>query len=146
MRVKFYSYTSGTHTVVGSTNTTPGYIYHWMLKLDEKKLPSMNIGIIEAGKCDDYQGVDHWIYPYTYSIYPNGQVWDNDACEKCANGLKAGDMIDIWLDLRNNYNLSFGQNGQKYGNSIDVAKGKQYKLAIGSRGGILTLLSFQISC
>ena len=30
MKVKFYSYTSGTHTVVGSAHAAPGYIYHWM--------------------------------------------------------------------------------------------------------------------
>ena len=45
-----------------------------------------------------------------------------------------GDVIHVWLDLKENNDLSFGRNGKNLGKAFDIKSNTNYRLAIGVNG------------
>ena len=137
---KFLS--KGAHAY-GLIEATPGHIYHWMLKL-VADICALNVGIIEADKCETKKALYFWGEEFGYSYYADGEVWHSNKGVKYGDKLENGDVIHIWLDLKDKYELSFGQNEKKYGKAWDVTQDKTYKLAIAAKDGRIEILSFQI--
>ena len=135
----------------GQFTAVPGGKYHWKLKImsneyDGNKMPNANIGIVKANKYEKSMkgGWFETDYGYSYYIW-NGKIYHNGN-GGCDYGQKIIDneIIDIWLDLEDNYTVSWGKNGNKFKKGFDVIKETNYKLAIGFRRGKAELLSFEI--
>ena len=132
----------------GLLDATPGRKYHWKIKiLDEM---SGNIGIIEADKYISFsKGTDGWwYYPYGYAYYSGKDLYndyENTTYIVYGEEYDVDDIIDVWLDLKDNYDLSFGKNEKKFGKAFDLKKDTTYKLAIGLYSGGVRLMSFEIN-
>ena len=131
-------------SVFGIVDATPGHKYHWKIKIIGDTNP--NIGIIEADKClaerDEF--ADHWwIESYGYSISLYGWKYHNNSSAFYAGIILSGE-IDVWLDMKDNYDLSYGHNGKEYGTAWNVDKHKTYKLAIGLYYGRVELVHFKV--
>ena len=134
----------------GLTETSPGHKYHWKIQaLDGMK--GGNVGIIKANACSSYKyetNANWWgdtagyaYYSVTGALYHNYQ---RTSSRPYADGFGTNDIIDVWLDLKDNYTLSFGKNGKSYGKAFDVNRDMTYKLAVGLYSGGLRLISFEI--
>ena len=138
----------------GAVIAKPGHLYHWRIKVMEKKKDNhLNIGIIEANKFEYCLEVDDpwYITPYGYSYFAGDGFIYNETESNCywpyGDAYGEDDIIDIWLDLRDNKNeLSFEKNNKKYGKAADVDSFKNYKLAIAMYGDEkkIGLMSFEI--
>ena len=55
-------------------------------------------------------------------------------------------MIDVWLDLKDKYELSFAKNDNAFGKAFNMKQSTDYKLAIGMYGSVTTveILSFDV--
>ena len=116
----------------GTEVAKPGKMYHWKLKLLELGEKYLNVGIIEADKCKKDTS-DWWNYAYGFSYYTqDGNFYNKNYItygEECENN----DIIDIWLDLRENKNeLSFARNDKQFGKAANTKDGTDYKLVIGA--------------
>ena len=139
----------------GIVTATPGNKYHWRLELIRMDVGFVNLGIIEANKCDDYTNTAWWLTEYGYSYYSgDGGIYHkftgnvtNTVYKDYAESYK-DDIIDIWLDLKDNYQLSFAKNDIKFGKATDVKDSVDYKLAVAisalSIRNIIKILSFEI--
>lgn len=128
-----------------------GNKYHWKcLVIDVGKDKQLNIGIVPAGECTiNNLETYFWNKSYGYSYHANsGRLWNGgreiEPSKECTT-YGNGDIIDMWLDLREDVNeLTFAKNGTE----IDKTKIHRdaYKLAIGLYGNEkkLELLSFDI--
>ena len=58
--------------------------------------------------------------------------------------LKQNDIVEIFLDLKENNKLSFAVNGKKYAQCFKLTD-NTYKLAIGLYDGKVSLISFEIT-
>ena len=70
----------------------------------------LNIGIVEADKAGVYTG--WWIEKYEYSYFQNGSIYSGNLDGyKLSYGheQKAGDIIELWLDLKDNFDLSLAE-------------------------------------
>ena len=59
--------------------------------------------------------------------------------------LKKDDIIQVCLDLKDNYELSYVVNDQRLGKAFDVKKETAYKLAISLYVGRMSLLSYKVT-
>ena len=57
---------------------------------------------------------------------------------------EAGDIIEIWLDLNDNFDLSFSKNGKNYRPAFVVPADKEYRFAVNVATGKVTILAFDI--
>ena len=132
--------TTGDISVFGSMDAVPGNKYHWKVKVfgDVKAIDDINIGIIEADKCELGKG-ELWWTRYGISYWSkNGMIFKyNEARGICGSheygktfNNEKNVIIDIWLDLKNNNELSFAKNDEKFGTACTVQDSKNYRLAV----------------
>ena len=140
-------------TVFGLVEAIPGNKYHWRIKAVDDDTP--NVGIMEASKCNVHgkdAANDYWwnkTYAWSYyggdgEIYNGATGFDPFDINRRAYGkpFKKHDIVDIWLDLKENNDLSFGKNGESFGKAADLKPNTTYKLVIGLYGGSVELLHF----
>ena len=126
----------------GAINAKPGGEYYWELKLLKNCL-FVNIGIVEADKLLPNQG--YW--SNGIKLYHSGEIKYYSKGEiKYGDKVTKGDIIEICLDLKEKYSLSYSVNSKDLGQiPYDVKKNKTYKLAIGFyQKGKISLLSCKI--
>ena len=140
LTAKFLGYNE---SAFGLIEAVPGCIYHWKIKLIEVGGHSVNIGIVEADKMETQDAAYFWGYEYGYSYYKDGQTWHNNKGKYYGDPIGKDDIIHIWLDLKDKYDLSFDKNGKKYGKAWDVNHDTTYKLAVRVRGSV-QIFSFEI--
>eukprot|EP01084_Bolivina_argentea_P282959 484486_1 len=125
----------------GKIIATKGRIYHWELKITTTDERYLNIGIVEA---DAF----HW-YDITYCYYNTAGNFYDYGSKKCVpygDTYTSNDIIDVWLDMANKYELSFAKNGKRYGTACCVCKDKEYRLAIGMLGNhTVDILAFNMT-
>ena len=78
-------------------------IHHLMLEL-ASDIAFVNVGIIQADKWETKKALYFW----SEAFCEDGQIWHSNKGFNHGDKFTSGDIIDIWLDLRNNYDLSFG--------------------------------------
>ena len=136
----------------GTITARSGNKYHWRLKLIGSDVRFINIGIIEANICKLHTDTTWWNTEYGYSYYSgDGMIYHNfkanDYCKDYGESYQ-DDIIDIWLDLKDNYQLLFAKNDMKFGKAADVKDCSDYKLAVAmwawSIGSQIKILSFEI--
>ena len=129
-----------------------GYTYHWKLQIMQSMTFNKfqaNIGIIEADKCEEClpASAPLWFCSGIGYAYYSG---DGNAWHMHFYGKEYGetytdnDVIDIRLDLKDNYMVSWGKNEKDYGKGFDVKQDTGYKLAIGIYYGKVKLISLDI--
>lgn len=120
-------------TFHGMAIAVPGATYHWQLKILEADR-SMNIGIVVSDFYDEStEGYSFWETLSGYSWYSgDGYIWHENQHILPGNPLQygEGDIIDIWLDLKDYNKLSFGKNAEKDGVSCQVMQDKSYRLVV----------------
>ena len=121
----------------GTVTAKQSHLYHWKIKVMEMQDNFLNIGVVEANKCEQCLSTNNaWYFEsFGYSYYAgDGKIYHKKKLRSCwSYGDKYGvdDIIDIWLDLRDNKNqLSFAKNEKKFGKAADVKDSTDYKLAI----------------
>lgn len=136
----------------GVFTAVPGHRYHWKVQLiqvenEQGKETRTNIGVIEADKYKENldklwccRGNGYSYYSDDGDIYHEQYVGD-----KYGDKYSSGDIIDIRLDLKDNYSISWGKNGNDYGKGFNVMEEMEYKLAIGIYYGKVKLLSLEIT-
>ncbi len=121
----------------GTNIAMKGRKYHWKVKVErdnEKCYEAINIGIIEENKAKEHLAGDKawWRQNYGYSYYNRGTIW-NAECRRHGNNygglILAGDIIDIWLDLKDDNSLSYARNGEYYGVAFKIPNDKKYRFA-----------------
>ena len=124
---------------------TPNNKYHWRVKIVNDKT-STNIGIIEALQYSENKRSGWWWCTFGFSLFHNGKLYSSGGVrEYGASVYRKGDVVDIWLDLKDNFDLSFGKNGEEYGKAFDVKQDTDYKLAVSLMHGVeLELVLFEI--
>ena len=130
----------------GMIEAYPGCTYHWKLKLIEEDTEP-NIGIIESTKHKESASTDNgwWNESFGYSLFQDGDIYHHEHWGPYAVAIGKNDIVDIFLDLKENYEISFAVNDKKYGKAYDVNKETNYRLAIGLYNGKISLISFEIS-
>ena len=131
----------------GTAIAKPGNSYHWTIKVVAITGSTLNIGIMEADKCDEYLNGGAWYATakskaYGYSYFAGtGEIYHvTYDSYKYGDRYGAGDIIHVWLDLRDNKNeLFFGKNDKKYGRAANVKASTEYKLAIAMCGNTKTI-------
>ena len=145
--VKSYEKASAFGTMVA----TPGRRYHWKihcLKMDRRT--RLHFGIIKADKCDGMTEEYWWCKKFAYSYYRAGTIYSGSIrriYKDYGSKFEEGDIIDIWLDLKENNDLSFGRNDKHFGKAFDVASDTEYRLAVGTNGRLdfkLNIIDFEI--
>ena len=143
------------NSAFGSFNAFPGNKYHWKMKIlqsgkddDPTKLEA-NVGIIPVDMHEQALRKPRVVwccigYGYAYYSDDGKKYHDNYTGSNYGKKYKPGDIIDIHLDLKDNYNVSWGKNSKDYGKGFDLEK-KEYKLAIGIYFGKIQLLSLEIT-
>ena len=128
----------------GSFTAKPESKCHWRVKIVNDRT-STNIGIIEASKYAENKSTGWWWCKFGFSLFHNGKIYSSGVVrEYQADTYHKGDIIDVWLDLKDNFDLSFGKNGKEYGKAFDVKHDTDYKLAVSlMRGVVLELVSFE---
>ena len=132
----------------GLATARPGAIYHWKLKVCNAMDSYLNIGIMEANLISDYMDKAWISHRNGYSYYAvDGKIYnDNKWWGYGKKYAKHGTIIDIWLDLKDKYQLSFAANDEKFGAASSVQPNTNFKLAIGIDGypKKIKLLLFEI--
>ena len=137
-------------TVFGTVTAKPGKgIYHWRLKIIECDHKDINLGIVEANKCDEItNNRGWWGEDYGYSYWSgDGEVFHNNDFHEYGDAFGQDDVIDIWLDMdQDQRELSFAKNDTRYGRAYQVKESTEYKLAITVYGDgyIIELMSFEL--
>ena len=116
----------------GTIIANPGRKYHWKLELMGVSHEMVNIGITEDDKCENMLDEFWWNEPWGYSYYGySGNFFHGTAKEKTyGERFGAGDIVDIWLDLKDNNDISFGMNGKRFIKVFDVKLNVNYRLAV----------------
>ena len=126
----------------GTMMVTPGNKYHWKLKVIGDDIKGINIGIIESQECSKSKSDYWWCKEYGFSYHSkNGWLYHRVITDGSLRGSSKqygdrygdNDVIDIWLDLKDKYELSFSKNNKDMGKASDVKKETDYKLAVGIR-------------
>ena len=139
----------------GSFTATRGRAYHWKLKVIKLEDKELNIGIIHADKVSErIDGSYWWSKSGGFSYYArDGHFYSGDPRYSgltpmhCGDSYGVDDVVDVWLDLRDNAHLSFAKNGKQFARTFDVDPGIEYKLAIGMYGEdkAVQIISFDIT-
>ena len=132
----------------GKIDAISGHKYHWKLQLLEES--KIKVGIVEADKLKQYPGFfneNHhwWLRSWGYAYYYKSYILHDTMKKKYGEQLERGDVIEMWLDLEKNYDLSYVVNDTEYGKAFDVDKDKTYRLAIGFVEGKVSLISFELN-
>ena len=98
----------------------------------------VNVGIIEADKCEAYQGKMWWTEAGISYFSNDGQIYQYDEitglCKYHLYGEGFGDeescIMDIWLDMNDKYQLSFAMNQVEFGTAANVKGSMKYRLAV----------------
>ena len=93
-----------------------------------------------------------WEKTYGFSYHQDGKIYTSskafdinwDGSGDYGDSFQAPDVIHIYLDLRDNYEISWGKNNKRYDKGFDLKKETNYKLALGFYKGKIELDSFQI--
>ena len=137
------------YSVFGVNIATEGRKYYWKIELcGTGGFRGFNIGVIEANKAKEHMETGWWGRSYGYSWYQNGQVFN----KKLSGGNKQygqsygrrGDIIHVWLDMKENGELSFGKNERRYGKAFDIDCDKRYRLCVACACGEFKLLEFMV--
>ena len=132
----------------GSLIATRGRKYHWKLKLSKSEKIYFNLGVIKAE--DAAPTINNfWYRKCAYSYYEyNGNIYSGDfgrSGRKYGDPYGVGDIIDIWLDLRDdNHTIAWDKNGIKSDKKIEVALDTEYRLAVCTNPGEIELMFFEI--
>ena len=124
----------------------PGAKYHWRIQmLTDCRM--MNIGIdVDTAIVEKFNFF--WLRKTGYSYYGNGAYWHKHALnypKGDAYGDK-GDIIHVFLDLKEKYELSFGKNDHKFAKAFDVDESAKYKLFVSLiKEGKIQLLSLEVA-
>ena len=136
------------HNAFGLFNATPGSKYHWKVQIKPGLFTfKANIGIIEANKCEESLPDLIWCCigrGYAYYSHDGNIFHDTFLGKKYGETYTDNDVIDIRLDLKDDYMVSWGKNGKDYGKGFDVKKETEYKLAVGMYYGKVKLISLDI--
>ena len=116
--------------------------YHWRIKV--LKAYDLYIGLIQANKCHP-NDKKWWESYYGYSYFQHGVKFHNNKSYGYGDYINNGDIIEMILDYKDNYDLSFKVNGEDHGRAFKINTGKTYKLAICLCGGEVCMLSFHKS-
>ena len=128
----------GDISVFGTMIAVPGNKYHWKLKVIGDDVQYINIGIIESDKCESNKERLWWntdgisYFSWDGCIYkPNEQRVICNSYEY-GKGFKGENevIIDIWLDLKDENELSFAQNAVEFGKASQVKESMEYRLAV----------------
>ena len=118
----------------GSIIAKPGNKYHWKVHV-VSGCSSINIGVIEADEA--HKNVDKywWNQGYGYSYFQvgllfNGYLDENDD-PSYGGYISDDDIIDVWLDLKDHYQLSFAKNDENYGKAFDMKQNMDYRFSVG---------------
>ena len=123
----------GRKSAFGSIIAKPGYKYHWQVHV-VSGVSDINIGVIEADKAQKSVDKYWWNEGYGFSYFFLGQLyngnWDEDDDRSYGRILGDGDIIDVWLDLKDHYQLSFGKNEEDYGKAFDMKQKMDYRFSV----------------
>ena len=110
---------------------TPNRKYHWQLKIIECSDTQLGIGVIQADKAESSLGEPWWNEKYGYVYFARHGSIVNGISRPYGDTYDEGDIIDVWLDLKEDKNeLSFAKNGKKFGKAANVEKATDYRLGI----------------
>lgn len=144
-RIKSWTATN----VYGIVVAIPGNIYHWKLKVSHTTDKEINIGIVEEAKSKSAGRKIAWyLEEWGHSYYAaSGEVWNAGKGKYYGSEYGYDDIIEIWLDLKNKYELSFCKNTEKYGKAADMKKGTEYRMAIDLYGDQkeIRLIDFRVN-
>ena len=132
----------------GKIIATPNRMYHWKLKVIECKDDQLNIGVIQEDKAKAFLAAYWWFEVFGFSYFAgNGKLY-NEMAKQYGDTYEEGDIIDVWLDLKENKNeISFAKNNKKFGKAANVRESTDYRLAVGMWAGSkkIEILSFKIT-
>ena len=153
----------GTRTGYGTIVANPGRIYHWKLRINKMvsehtSYQRVNIGVIEASLATRKTQSTFWFTSNGYSYYNHsGDVYSGSFSKDGGSGgysrerskrygdkYGENDVIDMWLDLKDNMTISWEKNGKKYDKIIKVKSDIEYKFALGTFPAEIELLLFEI--
>ena len=136
-----------TASAYGELTARPGRKYQWRLKLLSDG--DANIGIIRAHDTNRRYSQYWWERRYGYSYFTDGTISTKDYVKSNYGPyLKTDDIIEICLDLKEKYSLSYIVNGLDYGQAFTVEHPINYKLAVSlynNQQGKIQLISFIVS-
>ena len=105
---------------------------HWKLKIIRKDYDSINIGIIESRKVNsESSNLLWWGKQYGYAYCSStGHIYNGFRTVEYCNKYGTNDIIDVYLDFRENKNeLLFAKNDKEFGR-INVKSSMQYKFVV----------------
>eukprot|EP01084_Bolivina_argentea_P311293 538830_1 len=128
----------------GVVSAVSGKIYHWRFHLSKDCTNFTNIGVIEANKCDNKcDNTCWWHESFGYSYFSQtGEIWNNNlkyGSKSYGERYGRNDIIDVWLDLKDKYELLFGKNGKCFDKAFDMKRNTQYRFAVCFSVGEITL-------
>ena len=134
----------------GSNICVKGRKYYWMIKIEEGTeliSKSINIGIIENDAAKKNE-IGWYFESYGYSYHNNGSTWNKG----CSGGItkmygdfmNVGDIIHVWLDLKDSNTLSYGKNDKHYGVAFDIDNDKEYRLAVQLQNAKISIQNFDV--
>ena len=132
----------------GKVIACPRRKYHWKLVIIDR-YTSANIGVIESDKCKEWISKFWWNNPFGFSYYHTGSVFSGtDEGMKSdiefGEEFKKGDIIHIYLDLKDNYDIGWGRNAKQFQKAFNVNKDTDYRLAVSLNSGTVDLISLEI--
>lgn len=140
-------------TGFGTVVATAGRKYHWTLKLiGDGPGWQYNIGVLDEETAIDIEKSrfreGFWFTKAGYSYYGGtGKVYNGDIernCVEYGETYKGGDVIDLWLDLKDTNNAVYwGKNGKQYDKKVNVKSNTDYRFAFCVMPGELELLLFE---
>ena len=127
----------------GKVVASAGRLYHWKIRI-LSGTQSVNIGLLELSKCK-HNATNWWCFENGYSFYTAGELYNyGQPTRKYGNEIQDDGVVDVWLDLKEKNNLSFGQNGASFGKAFDINPDIQYKLAVSIYLAEIELVSFEM--
>ena len=139
--------TSAKCCAFGELTATPGYKYHWKMRVMSQ---GINIGIIEADFASSCLTECWWWKKYGYSYYNNGNKFTSSevlsgGAQGYGDKFNEDDIVHVYLDLKEKCEVSWGKNETKYCKGFDLKKGMDYKMALGFYSGGIRLISCDVS-
>ena len=135
----------------GGNIVIKGRKYHWRIKVQkisnaDKYGQRVNIGIIEADKVKGNLNQGWWNLSCGYSYYSGGRLYHGCQISGQAYGtaIKSGDIMDVWLDLKDNNTLSYAKNGENYGVAFQIPSHKAYRFALGLEDAEVIMQMFEV--
>ena len=83
---------------------------------------------------------------FGYSYFETGCIFhDNQYDKEYGDEFSDGDVVEVYLDLKNQMALSFGINENKFAKAYNVDGEKIHKLAVSRYQGNLEIVSFKVT-